>query len=127
MCLNLADSDGNLLTAKKDMTVYKVIDDIGNQTFVTAFRRTEVEMGKTYKSKLGFSLNACAIEEGLHSFDSLYIAKFMSRMHRFQVPREGTLVVAKCIIPKGARYYSGTFNYWESYASDELTYVEIIK
>jgi len=32
----------------------------------------------------------------------------------------------KCVIPKGSTYYVGTFDYWKSYASDKLTYVEII-
>ena len=36
-------------------------------------------------------------------------------------------IVVECVIPKGSKYYIGTFYDKISYASDTLTYVKIIK
>ena len=83
---------------------------IGYQTFYQGFK---VEMGETYTSELEKIDDS--IEKGLHSFETMEGAKSVS------------YIVAKCIIPKGSRYYEGIFNRDVSYASDKLTYIEIVK
>ena len=82
--------------------------------YKTYYQEVEVKIGETYSS----TLNKCwdTVEQGLHSFGKLEDAKTF------------TSFVAKCIIPKGSRYYKGTFgDSYLSYASNKLTYVEIIE
>ena len=83
---------------------------IGYQTIYQGFK---VEIGETYTSELEKIDDS--IEKGLHSFETMEDAKYLSH------------IVAKCIIPKGSKYYKGTFLGDISYASDRLTYIEIIK
>lgn len=82
-------------------------------TYSTRYRYFNVEIGKTYTSKLIKTEEF--VNEGLHSFKNIKSAKTLG------------YVVAKCIIPKGSRYYIGEFCAKVSYASDTLTYVEIVK
>ena len=82
---------------------------IGYQTIYQGFK---VKMGETYTSELEKIDDS--IEKGLHSFETMEDAKYLSH------------VVAKCIIPKGSKYYKGTFLGDISYASDRLTYLKII-
>ena len=82
---------------------------IGYQTIYQGFK---VKMGETYTSDL--EKISDYIEKGLHSFETMEDAKYLSH------------VVAKCIIPKGSKYYKGTFLGDISYASDRLTYLKII-
>ncbi len=102
-----------------DSNVHKIIvngeimydtEIIGYQTFYQGFK---VEMGETYTSEL--EKTGDTIEKGLHSFETMKGAKLYSS------------TVAKCIIPKGSQYYEGMFGSSVSYASDTLTYVEIVK
>ena len=81
--------------------------------YETPYQYMKVEMGETYTSDL-INLGK-RVEIGLHSFKTMKYAKSVSS------------IVAKCIIPKGSQYYEGMFGSYASYASDCLTYVEIIK
>lgn len=81
---------------------------------LTSYRNFEIKIGKTYTSDL--EKEDDRIEKGLHSFKSLGVAKKFSHNK-----------IVKCIIPKGSTYYIGKFGNFISYASDKLTYVEIIK
>jgi hypothetical protein len=102
-----------------DRAVTKIIvnkeDICANKTphYVTYFQEAEVEIGKTYTSKL--IKEDEEVNEGLHSFGKLEDAKTF------------TSFVAKCIIPKGSRYYEGIFECsYLSYASNKITYLELI-
>lgn len=86
--------------------------EFGEKTFLgTYYRREEVEIGKTYVSKLVKIDNT--VEEGLHSYGNKphYIIN---------------KILAECIIPKGAKYYEGKFENELSYASDTLKYIRLI-
>jgi len=89
-------------------------------SFETPFRNYPIEIGNTYTSKL--VKKGDNIEEGLHSFEFARDAKLTNWALWYD---EGTIV--KCIIPKGSTYYKGTFDGDSSYASDALTYVEIVQ
>ena len=80
---------------------------------VTSYRDFPIEIGKTYNSEL--IKKDKYIHEGLHSLKNLNGVKTPN----------GQFYV-ECIIPKGSKYYEGTFNDRISYASDKLTYVKII-
>jgi hypothetical protein len=89
--------------------------------YKTPYQETEIKIGETYISKL--IKNNDRVEEGLHSFATLKDAKALTII----VSCRYNYVIAKCVIPKGSRYYKGKFDTYTSYASDTLSYVEIIK
>lgn len=113
--------------ATEDIVVYKHLNRVYKLTepyntsetiFKTPFMDKTVELGKTYESKLKTEFQyplkrVCKI--GLHSF------KYKS----MRLECWGDLI-CKCIIPKGSSYYIGKFWGDESYASDKLTYIEIL-
>jgi len=115
-------------TAKKDMTVYKVIANRespvnGRGEYRTPYMAMHVEIGKTYRSRLvrgsavfnfynGGGLHS-VINAGLHSYDNLEDAKLAALSH----------VVVRCTIPAGSKYYVGHEN---EIASDTLRYDEIV-
>lgn len=80
----------------------------------TPYQRASVTIGKTYSSKLKKADDT--VWEGLHSFATLKAAR-----------KDGEGKYVKCIIPKGSRYYEGTFYSDVSYASTLLKYVEIVE
>lgn len=100
-----------------DNTVTSIIinnKEIIDFKIVTPFRCFPIEVGKTYDSEL--IKKDEYIHEGLHSFKNLEDAK------EFYVK-----IYAECIIPKGSKYYEGEFVDHAAYASDKLTYVQIIE
>jgi hypothetical protein len=83
---------------------------------VTPYRNYPVVIGETYQSDLVVVDDrgiGNEVEVGLHSF------KHESDCKKFD------LVLVKCIIPKGSEYYEGFFKDYESYASNQLKYVEV--
>ena len=136
LCTNNANLDGDNAYDKlgydyswsMDNTVEQIIVNGKNITFKesevyqTPYQWFKVIIGETYTSKLN-KIDSI-VEEGLHSFATLKDAK----------ARPNSSIVAKCIIPKGSEYYEGVykvgFRYienYKSYASDTLTYLEIVK
>ena len=80
---------------------------------VTPYRCFPIEFGKTYDSKL--IKNDEYVYEGLHSYKNSNDAKI-----------DNSGIYAECIIPKGSKYYEGKFVDKDAYASDKLTYIQII-
>jgi hypothetical protein len=81
---------------------------------LTPYKEARITIGETYSSVL--KKDEDAIYQALHSFANLADTR--------EEIEEGIYV--KCIIPKGAKYYEGEFDGCPSYASDKLTYVEIV-
>jgi hypothetical protein len=122
--------------ATEDIICYKFLRTMkanGSDCLLTPYRMTFIHIGETYTSRLivtGIYTNEYTNEEqyvinvGIHSFKEYNDADdaIADVYGLSDEPR----IIAKCIIPKGAEYYTGTFNGRESYASDELTYLEII-
>ena len=97
-----------------------IIDEIdimistNQRILLTPYQYATVQIGETYTSDLlrcGFKVNV-----GLHSYTTYKDAK-----------NDGHGVVVKCIIPKGAEYYEGTFAGVGSCASNQLKYLEIVE
>lgn len=84
--------------------------------YKTKYREAIVALGETYTSEL--NRNSKFIEEGLHSYKSALAAK---------TELYDNSILVKCIIPKDSKYYVGVYCGYIAYASDTLTYVEIIK
>ena len=92
----------------------EVVFNVAIDSYETPYRDFEVEIGETYTSKL--IKKSYSVDVGLHSFEKL---------NDTIIGGYGEVIV-KCIIPKGSRYYKGTFDGNISYASDTLTYLKII-
>lgn len=121
--------------ALKDITVYKQIssfEDEDNVYYVTPYRHAEINIGETYDSDITkYGRN---VERGLHSFvnitdcfdNSRWVDKsFYSSSQRKVIEVKPVLV--ECVIPRGSRYYKGKFDGRESYTSNKLRYVRILK
>lgn len=150
MCLEISNNAKEQY-ATEDIVCYKVIkryerfgsDPYDNMIIIgyfynTPFQDARVEIGKTYRSQLRKVVNTThKIEEGIHSCVSYEDAQKTCRLL-------GTLsyyAIAKCIIPKGSKFYVGYFGpsnvvhrdnehnitILNSYASNKLKYVEIVK
>ena len=120
MCLELiGDYQKKQFIASEDIEVYKVVTYTDKpQEFITPYQHMVVKLGCTYESEFSFNCDG-DVEKGLHSF---------CNQARAQLNSQGCLgrLVVKCLIPKGSRYYIGWYGTAVSYASDKLTYVEIL-
>ena len=122
-CTNDSALNGSNCDDKKGYKYSWVFDDEVTEingeapvfVYKTIYQNFTVKIGETYTSSLERIDDT--VHEGLHSY-----ANIRDTRHT----RIGDEVIAKCIIPKGASYYKGTFDGNTAYASDTLTYVELI-
>lgn len=92
----------------------------------TTYVNAKIEIGNTYTSSLSRDndLLKSYIETGLHAFVcEKDVSKYLKRSHE----NKRYAVIVKCLIPKGSKYYVGTFYGYKSYASDTLKYLEILE
>lgn len=124
-CTNNSDLDGKDCDDKKGYKYSWVFDDrvakingeapVFITVYNTVYQNFTVKIGETYTSSLEKIDDT--VYEGLHSY-----ANIRDTLRSML----GNEVIAKCIIPKGASYYKGKYGGSTSYASDTLTYVEIV-
>lgn len=124
MCLKLDKSKYPLpLLATEDLIVYKLVlayhknfNEYEKIKYCTPYYGSDVEIGCTYTSEFSFNGRG-DVEKGLHSYCNLQdVQGIRSEFER----------IIKCLIPKGSRYFRGSFGKYESLASDQLTYLELI-
>jgi hypothetical protein len=94
-----------------------VLDNAKDSIILTPYQDVEIKIGETYKSEL--IKYGSLIDEGIHSVKNLEDANYFASFDKNRF-------VAKCIIPKGSKYYIGNFNGYVSYASDTLKYIEVL-
>ena len=119
MCLNIKWWSIKRI-ALKDIECYKVVtvDSQLPKMYRTLYRNTLIEIGKTYTSNIiKGDMGPNTITVALHSYADVERAKFEKRGY-------WQIVVVRCIIPRGSRYYVGKFAVYKSYASNRLKYVE---
>lgn len=103
MCLYTSQKKS--LIAKKDITCYKVVhwDEVLKQ-FRSEIRLFKYKIGHTYRLRKGLRQwvpnDFGYVYSGFHSFTTLKNALEYGGKH---------MVLLKCVIPKGARYYAGGF------------------
>ena len=124
-CTNNSALDGSDCNDKKGYKYTWVFDvsvtEINGEAPVvitvhkTIYQNFTVKIGETYTSSL--EKIGDTVYEGLHSY-----ANIRDTLRSIF----GDEVIARCIIPKGASYYKGTYNGSTSYASNALTYVELV-
>ena len=122
MCLELKKYSKPKI-AKKDIICYKALLKLDDGILRTPYQNSPIKIGEIYQSNI-INKN-CKIEIGIHSFENIEdILRWVNRCY-LSIYLERLLKV-KCIIPKGAKYYKGMFLEFNSYASNELKYIEII-
>jgi len=122
MCLTLSKWGFIPRIALTNIKCYKVLNKTefanGRILYTTPYQNYEINMGTTYISKLDKKYGG--IHEGLHSFKHIKNARIPFRECK-------NPIVVECLIPVWSIYYKGTFNHVDSYASNKLTYLKIIK
>ena len=110
--------------AEQDIICYKIyilIDD----KYVSPYQKCDMpsinELVTTELQRSGDFY----IEKGFHSFAYLENAKIIA--DQFINAWNYNTCIAKCIIPKGSKYYSGKFGNDYSYCSESIQIEEIIK
>lgn len=126
MCLSL-QPDAVERVADRDIVCYKVVEKRSRSThYRTYYRGKKIEIGKTYNSSLKKYTDVwgrTVVEKGLHSFKTKTdVFDLYKKTRKSSTP----MFVVKCIIPKRALYYAGTFGKSRSYASNKLIYKEIV-
>lgn len=110
-------------TAEHDITCYKIYIYI-NGRYVSPYQKCNMpsinELATTELQRSGDFY----IEKGFHSFacleDAEVEAEWFEDMHNYES------CIAKCIIPKGSKYYWGKFRDDYSYCSESFIIKEII-
>lgn len=133
MCLTKISDE---LIAQEDIVCYKEFKQIRKfnlfrlryeTKLISPYMFMEYKLGKLYTSKIRIGVEFWGedsypiipyITEGLHSYSDGDSAIKLS---------DNENVVVKCIIPKGSKYHTGKFVIDNSYASDALIAVEIVK
>ena len=132
MCLNLINGVHEYI-AESDIICYKhIIKRSDYKSRVTTYRYFPVKIGVLYESELKINTDqsyrgtSFEVNVGLHSFKNLNACIDDSESE------EGSSYLLKtyiceCVIPKGSKYYIGTFCGMEGYASDKLKYRKILQ
>lgn len=132
MCLNIKNGQEPEV-ATEDIICYKLIYvDPYNDKLKTFYMNKTIHLGKTYRSTLVRTLCKFThiVETGLHSIVTI------DEAYRV-LPKDSSInrisFLVKCIIPKGSKYYVGTFDTCfhfgkniKSYASNKIIYTEEI-
>lgn len=131
MCLYLNEKHSPKV-ATKDITCYKFLKRNLNRNleyyYSTYYQNSPVAIGNTYESKIIVETRVIGghlINIALHSYKYLSSLRKTIKKYGYVYDR---IAIVKCIIPKGSTYYLGDFEgEGLSYASDKLTYVEILE
>lgn len=127
MCLYLTKAQNKLKIVRKDIVVYKGVYMRAQQYF-TFFRNYCVKPGDVHVSVIDvidLDGGKGRVEKGLHTFATLDQACHSMRMRICY--QDCPIFIIKCVIPKGAHYYHGEFDWaGDAYASDTLVYTDEI-
>ena len=122
MCLELSKPNQLPKEAKKDIIVYKHLywNPIANE-FWTPYQKRDVRIdGTLLHSDLRIrSWEPTEVDLGFHSFTT-------RKECLADAAQEGTHAIARCIIPAGSKYHTGTFFHKTSIASNQIIYDKIV-
>jgi hypothetical protein len=119
MCLDKAVTQ---IVAIKDIVCYKVLLNYGGENYRTPYRGMIVDMNTVYIGNLDPYPNLSdVVNVGFHSYCRL------SDAYRERNYLQPGSVIAKCIIPMHAHYYTGWFDDSPAYASDVIKYLKILR
>lgn len=145
MCLYIT-KDAKLKHAVKDIVCYKVVKRyttfLGKQILFTPYTQSPLTDAQLSGKEDFCSFDKDEIEESkigpgyevskgfIHTCINLESARWLSRLLSLGLIYGEDIVVYKCIIPKGTRYYEGKWALSpqrESYASKRIRFVEELK
>ena len=103
MCFIIDEKRPYKLTAKRDITCYKVL----NKDYTSIVKYFQYEPGKIHKGCIGKPEESSkgsikTIDIGFHSFSNKRTARLTIRDY---LRNKFYRVIVKCIIPKGSEYY----------------------
>lgn len=116
-------------TAQEDIECYKVLRRAGNVLTSYFHERFTWEKSITYTTLLQtfnsvFREYQCNVEKGFHS----YMYQKDAEAFINEICGDKTLVLVKCVIPKGSQFFIGDSTDWRpGYASDKIIFTSIIK
>ena len=135
MCLYIGITPEQL-KAETDIICYKVLFSSKKATLFgqffeqkglyTPYQKFKVCIGRAYKSEFTYTMSGKGVEKAIHSFTTVESAKLDVHFFEGFSRYKGNMCICKCLIPKGSRYYQGTFDGRASYASNKIKYLEII-
>lgn len=130
MCLKLNNGIQEFI-AEEDIICYKhLVKKEGGRGKVTTYRNFPIVMGRVYESDIRIfhsdSDSCYEINIALHSFKEIRNCVSDCRSEEY-APNVLRSYIVECIIPKGSKYYKGTFCGWEGYASNKLKYGKVLK
>ena len=115
MCLKINKNNLNPITAEQDIVCHKVLKKLPNRDILNApIYNFEYCFGMIYSTHENYFCDIdicddgeCLVEYGFHSFASLSDAvRFKERLS--EASRQTyDFVIVRCVIPNGARYYTG--------------------
>jgi len=128
MCLDILkpkhpDKISEPKIAKKDIVCYKVFRLFSEGRIESPYQNVDYELKKKKKSNLVCYMNPVtqSVNIGIHSF--IHLDDAIDESNDWSTHG---MVVVKCVIPKGAKYYTGVFGLNPCRASSELIPIEII-
>lgn len=110
MCL-IIETNQKAKVAKEDIVCFKVAIELEGGTLISPYAEHEFELYQMYESDLEIdSFNKHQVLKGFHSFSNLYDAVVEAETWIDALESDSNKVyIFKCIIPKGSKYYPGTF------------------
>ena len=128
MCLYLNGHTNKVLIAPGDITVYKHLialpNSDGSPRFVTPYQYADVEVPSEVTTFMSYVHNM-EVDIAIHAFMTERDAHD-DAMEEFTLSSHNYVVV-KCIIPKGTKYYIGSFANRKACATEKLVYKEIVE
>jgi hypothetical protein len=145
MCLVITKFN-KLEVAQEDIKCYKILfkSSVHQGLFYAPYQSFNYELGVTYFTNISVSydcntfglsffryifykffndfLDVKGVNQGFHSFVNLKNA-IEERNSDVDYKR---LVIGECIIPKGAKYYKGTYLCYKGYVSDSIKINKIV-
>lgn len=132
MCLEKVKTDYKI--AEKDIVCYKVILKYkSKKDYTSPYRKSKYSMGETYKAHLfpNHPFNK-KVPTGIHTFKTekgaRRLIEILDKLYANSL-RYPDLCFAKCIIPKGTKYYEGMYDvnalglwWYKSYAAEYLKF-----
>ena len=132
MCLKLKEGNTRLIVADKDVVCYKILLQYSDGTYSSPFQRMHYELNNLmcdnvnvwkYRSDKTWNVGA----GGFHTFAKFdEVKKAFDESFKVAFFPNCNPVIVKCFIPKGTKYYYGSFSFlfctekYESYASKKL-------
>ena len=118
------------LVAKEDIVAYKYCYLEKDGRLVAPFFKTYYEIGKELSAEFG-RIRTCStwdaheVEKGLHTMCEKSQIAYDTLVWLRNNDLDAGVAVIKCIIPKGTRYFIGTWRDDKAYTSEKLIPIEI--